>query len=212
MGLKNDWTIAHFLYYLSAFMIFGLIVETITVHLPDIYGQKTLHAINGIDPPIAIDSDYFGLNKKRVTFEDGSVFSLGSKVFAYPMYISSDSNPSGRSLLIVVRLLKLFSLLLFYMMLNFILRSLTQKNPFEPRNSMRLFTMGVALLSIDIFHFLQATFLSKSFNSELENHEIFFEAGFINSQGSIYFGLAIILLGFVFKEATRIHEELKLTV
>jgi len=212
MELKKDWTFAHFLYYLSAFIIVGVIGETITVHLPDLYGKKTLHSIIRVDPPLAIDTDYFELDKKRVLFDDGSVFTLGSKVFAYPMYISSNTAPHGRISLIILRLLKLAGLILFYVMLNFILRTVIEKNPFNAKNSMRLYIMGGALISIDILHLLQSTLLSNSFNQILEKQRLFLEAGFINSQGSIYFGLAIMLLGYVFKEATRIHEEQKLTV
>ncbi|MCR9132935.1 MAG: hypothetical protein NXI08_10185 [bacterium] len=73
--------------------------------------------------------------------------------------------------------------------------------------------MGGAVVSIDLIHFAQLNLLPKYFNLVIENHGLAAEpASAFQSQGSIYFGLAILLLGFVFKEATRIHKEQKLTV
>lgn len=212
MGLKKDWTLAHFLYYLSAFMLIGIVAQTITFHLPTLYGQHTLSSTFRVDSPMVIDSDYFELDKRRLLFDDGSVFTLGSRVYVYPMLISSEKAPTGAFVIILFRVLKLLCLFTFYLMLNFILKTVTQNNPFDPKNTLRLFMMGGSIIALDIFHFIQSNLLSGSFNKVLQNHELTLEAGFNQSQGSVYFGLAIVLLGYVFKEATRIHLEQKLTV
>ncbi|MCR9132934.1 MAG: hypothetical protein NXI08_10180 [bacterium] len=130
MSLKNDWSLAHFLYYLSAFIIIGIIAQTITFHLPDITGQKTLQSNIRTDPPVAIDSDYFDLAERRIAFEDGAVFTLGSKVYAYPMFIGAEQTPAGSVILLILRIAKLLCLFLFYVMLNFILRSVAEKTHF----------------------------------------------------------------------------------
>lgn len=211
--LKNDWTLAHFLCYLSAFMIIGVIAQFVTFHLPYIVGYNSIQSIASVDPPIAIDADYFGLEKKRIQFEDGSVFTIGSEVYAYASYYSDDNvRPEGSMLTLSIRILKFACLLIFYLMLNQILVSLTKKNPFDKRNVRRLYTMGLSLIGIHILHIIQAGLLSNYLNKIFTDSDLAFEPGFFGSQGSILFGLVIILLGYVFKEANRIHEELKLTV
>jgi hypothetical protein len=124
---------------------------------------------------------------------------------------SDNSFESKNLLLISVRFLKMIILVAFFYLLSKILKSVTKDNPFNPLNSRRLIAMGGLLVVQALIAFGHAFFVVHIFSTLQIEPALEFRPDF-ESVNSIFFGLLIMLLGFVFREATRIHEEQKLTV
>jgi len=212
MKLKNDWTLGHFLYYISWFMIFGLISQFITIHIPNLTGSNSITSIKNIDALVMINTEDLGI-ENRIYRDDGGYLYLGSSFHTNPMIISdSEEALSGYYIILLTRLLKFLALYIFYYTLNRILRSVIDNNPFDIKNSWRLYVMGISVLSLSFIHFLQSVLFSHYFNENMITEKITFETSFMGGQGSLTFGLAIVLLGYVFKEASRVYEEQKLTI
>ncbi|MBO6794810.1 MAG: DUF2975 domain-containing protein [Balneolaceae bacterium] len=112
----------------------------------------------------------------------------------------------------VARLFKYTTLLCFMILLARVLKTVSDKNPFDHSNSKRLLKMGVLVMCFGLFDVLSSYTFASALNEIGFKSDIVFRTVYEPLEPSIYVGLVLILLGFVFKEATRIHEELKLTV
>ncbi len=212
MKLKNDWSLAHFLYYISWFMIVGIITQVISTSLPTFYGSNSIASIQGMDPQVGISVESLGL-KRSTNLPDGTSLSFGKTMYSN-LFLVSDNEfyKTGSLIILVARFVRFIALFIFFFSLNRILKTVTKDEPYHLKNPTRLFIMGVSIMSLSLIQFIQSFlfvhYLSKSpFGEQLE-----FTPGFSGGDGSIIFGLAIVLLGFVFKEGARIHEEQKLTV
>jgi len=210
MKLKKDWSLAHFLYYNVWIIITGLIVSFISINSTYLTGGISFF-INApySDPMVQVDSE------ELITTD----FLVNDEHYLMPIQVkgrflvnnSESSFATKNLLLIVVRFLKMSILVAFFYLLARILKSVIKENPFDPLNSKRLLIMGGLLVFHAIFTFGHALFVADIFSSLQVDPTLSFKADF-ESVNSIFFGLLVMLLGFIFRKATEIHQEQKLTV
>jgi hypothetical protein len=99
-----------------------------------------------------------------------------------------------------------FALFLF----SAIMKSVTENEPFRHKNSQRLYIIGSLVMAAPLYFALkQWAVISLIKSSYLEEIELNWYPDDLNL---ILAGILIIVLGYVFKEGTRIYEEQKLTV
>lgn len=210
MKFKKDWSLAHFLYYNVWIIIIGIVVSFISIG--SVYftaGSDFFINAPYSDPMVQVDS-------KELISTD---FLVNEKHYLMPIQVkgrflvnNSESIFAKKNLLlIVVRFLKMLILVAFFYLLARILKSVITENPFNPLNSKRLLIMGGLLVFHALVAFGHALFVADIFSSLQVDPTLSFKADF-ESVNSIFFGPLVMLLGFIFREATRIHEEQKLTV
>ncbi len=210
MKLKKDWSLAHFLYYNVWIIIIGLIVAFISINSTYFTGGVSFF-INApySDPMVQIDS-------RELISTD---FLVNDEHYLMPLQVkdrflvnnSESSFATKNLLLIAIRFLKMIILAAFFYLLARILKSVIKDNPFDPLNSRRLLVMGALLVFQALIAFGHALFVADIFSSLQIDPTLSFKADF-ESVNSIFFGLLVMLLGFIFRKATEIHEEQKLTV
>ena len=210
MKLKKDWSLAHFLYYNVWIIIIGLIVSFISISSTYLTGGVSFF-INApySDPMVQVDSE------KLITTDflvNGEHYLIPIQVKGRFLVNNSESSFATKNLLLIaIRFLKMMILVAFFYLLARILKSIIKENPFDPLNSKRLLIMGGLLVFYALFAFGHTLFVAGIFSSLQIDPILNFKADF-QSVNSIFFGLLVMLLGFVFREATKIHEEQKLTV
>lgn len=210
MKLKQDWSLAHFLYYNVWIIIIGLIVSFISINSTYLTGGITFF-INApySDPMVQVDSEELISTDFLVNDEH---YLIPLQVKGRFLVNSSESSFATKNLLLIaIRFLKMIILVTFFYLLSRILRSIMNDNPFDPLNSRRLLSMGGLLVFQAVIAFGHALFVVHIFSSLQVDPNLNFKADF-ESVNSIFFGLLVMLLGFIFRKATEIHEEQKLTV
>lgn len=210
MKLKKDWSLAHFLYYNVWIIIIGLIISFLSINSTYFTGGVSFF-INApySDPMVQVDSEQF----------ISTDFLVNDEHYLMPLQVkgrflvnnSDNSFESKNLLLIAIRFLKMIILVAFFYLLSRILKSVTNDNPFNPLNSRRLIAMGGLLVVQALVAFGHAFFVVHIFSTLQIEPALDFKPDF-ESVNSVFFGLLIMLLGFIFREATKIHEEQKLTV
>lgn len=210
MKLKKDWSLAHFLYYNVWIIIIGLIVSFISINSTYLTGGITFF-INApySDPMVQVESE-------QIISTD---FLVNDEHYLIPLQVkgrflvnnSESSFATKNLLLIAIRFLKMIILVAFFYLLSRILKSIIKDNPFDSLNSRRLISMGGLLVFQAVIAFGHALFVAHIFSSLQIEPNLDFKADF-ESVNSIFFGLLVMLLGFIFRKATEIHEEQKLTV
>lgn len=213
MKLKKDWTLGHFLYYTSWFTIIGIILQFVSISFPVLFGSNSIMTLKEIDPPIAISAKSLSIDHNFYQ-QDGSYLALPLHIYTYPMVVAEKADFTRENLLIHgARLLKMGTLVFFFLMLARVLKTVIKKNPFEQKNSGRVFYMGISVIFLPLLSLLQGYLFQRTFNNVLIGSDFEFSISLLGSnQGSLTFGLSLVLLSYVFKEANRIHEEQKLTV
>ncbi|MEP1141004.1 MAG: DUF2975 domain-containing protein [Balneola sp.] len=114
-------------------------------------------------------------------------------------------------LLFALHLLKISVVILFFFLLTKILKTVVDKTIFESKNSTRLYFMGSLLLCIPLLKLIQAFILYQALLMVKFTEQVNFEP-YTDIKIEVILGIVIILLGYVFKEGTRIYEEQKLTI
>lgn len=212
MKLKKDWSLAHFLYYISWFMILSLVSQFITTSLPIFYGSNSIVSIQSMDPQVGITVESLGLEKSAY-LSDGTSLSLGNALYSNPFLVSdNESYKTGSLIILLARFTRFLALFIFFFSLNRILITVTKNEPYHFKNSTRLFVMGLSIMSLSPIQFIQSFLFVHYLSKSPFGEQFDFIPGFAGSEGSLIFGLSIVLLSYVFKEGTRIYEEQKLTV
>jgi|GEM_PF-3673565 len=208
--LKNDWTLTHFLFYITWFGILSSILVVLTTLF--IYYQSAENALlifPHIDPLVEIQN--LEIEDDELLSNNGD-YLMPLRIYSNVGIASFGDDFSGYNLpLLALRLAKFGCLLLLFLYFSRILKSVIDKNPFNPRNHVRLYLMGIFLIGFSVFDSVLGISISSSLNNIGFQSEIMFKPVF-NVDQFVYLGLILVVLGFVFKEATLIHEEQKLTV
>lgn len=208
--LKNDWSLAHFLYYISRISAW-LYIVTIAVQL-----TTTFTMFNSDDRymallqnPVSITVENFS---ESTSFETNSVkghFAEQVEGTANLMLKKSSVEPYAYLLLIFDYFdygLLAFGLFLF----SGIMKSVTEKEPFRQKNIRRLYTIGIIVMLAPFYFALKQWMVTSLIKgSYLQGIELNW---FPKDTNLILAGILIIVLGYVFKEGARMYEELKLTV
>ncbi|MBO6535639.1 MAG: DUF2975 domain-containing protein [Balneolaceae bacterium] len=210
MGLKNDWSLAHFLYYTTWLGAITSVVAILVVLL--LYYQSAEDALlvfPQIDPLVELRE--LEIDDEQLVSETGH-YLMPLKMYVNVGYASFDEDLSATNLyILLLRILKFSCLLGFLLLLSQILKSVIDKQPFANRNSVRLLWMGGILIGYSVIDSILGFSIASSLNDINFQSGIHFKPIF-NLDQYIYLGLILFVLGYVFKEATRIHEEQKLVV
>lgn len=208
--LKNDWSLAHFLYYISRIMawlyILTIIVE-LTTMITMFNSESSYFAL--IQKPVSLTVENFS---ETTSFETNSVKGyLTDHVegTANLMLKKSSVEPTAY-LLILFDYLDYGALIFGLFIFSGIMKSVTEKEPFRQKNIRLLYTIGVMVMLAPFYFALKQWMITSLIRgSYLQGIELNW---FPKDTNLILAGILIIVLGYVFKEGAKLYEEQKLTV
>lgn len=210
MKLKKDWSLRHTLYYLTWFFTIGLALNFFTV--TSMYltaGTDYFLSAPGFDPLIGIDSRGMDLPDYETTEQN---FLMIFDVYVRPLLMSkSDAFKSWNLAVLGARALKFITLFTFFLFLTKIFRSIADENPFDGNNPKRLYFMGALLMLLPLVNLLHSWTIIQILSTQTYSADLTFKP-LVQYDLHFFIGMVILLLGYVFKEGARIHEEQKLTV
>lgn len=211
MEFKKDWSLAYFLYYICQIGIWLTVIDALIMIL---FNSSQY---------VSEDGTYF-IHSVPVTLNIDGVESLDDivrenvRINIYnPVKANIAINASFQEYLPAFLFyygLKAYSTILIVVILFFfgkVLKNVAEGNPFDITNSKYLYIIGWTLFltsALNIFiQFLPLPLLDSL--SLPEGYEFSSIQGF---EDYMMIGIFVIVLGYVFKEGTRIYEEQKLTV
>ena len=216
MKLRKDWSLAYLLLYICQ-IGYWLIIINLGVEL---FMSASLFSNDYViidNIPVHLELEKFE-EYKEIEFEN-TYLNIAERM-------STDIHISGPYDEIKIAFfffngLKLYENTVFFIilfMLSKVLRSVAEGDPFHGKNPSHLYVIGWTLIIYSIinisFQFMSAGhFISLPFFSDLALPEGI-DITSLNLFGEDFLldGIFIIVLGYVFKEGARIHEEQKLTV
>lgn len=211
MKFKNDWTLSHFIYYTTWIALIGLALNFITFFgMSYITSDSFFTSLPVIDPLTKVEPNNFVVENLRVGKEYNSLTPLR----VHASFMVKNEYPEFSSQVNKVHAVRVFRLLIlagFLFILTHIIKSIIQENPFEKRNSKRLYLLGSLLILLSVVNVLHGYLIAHAL-SQLPMENTLNFSPIIEIDVLIFFGLILLLLGYVFKEGNRIHEEQKLTV
>ncbi len=211
MKLKKDWSLAYFLYYITWFLLIGLVLNFVTFFAFNFIDEHDFFTtMPVIDPMIEIDPAGF-VNNDLLTNNEGVFLSPLSIHTRLMIQSDMPAFKSGVEKVHGIRIVRLVILFLFFFILTRILKSVVQKNPFEKENSKRLYIMGALLFALAAVNILHGYLIANALTALALEPSVTFSP-VIEIDFLLFFGLVLLLLGYVFKEGARIYEEQKLTV
>ena len=213
MELRKDWSLAYFLLYLCQ-ISYWLIVISVGIELVMSATQLSNEHIVLTDIPVNLELQQFD---QYDDLEVAGVMLNISERMSSEMHLSGPYNKIKEAFF-VFNGLKIYKNSIFFMLfflLSRVLKNVAQGNPFHPNNSSYFSIIGL-ILSLSggtniAFQFLNAGHL---ISLPIINDIGLPEITSLNLFGKdfILAGIFFIVLGYVFKEGTRIYEEQKLTV
>lgn len=216
MKLRKDWSLAYFLLYMCQ-ISYWLIIIGIGVELVISFSHLSNDRVVIRDIPVHIELQQFD------EYKDVEVENTYLNI---PERMSSELHISGpyeevRSAFYFFNGLKFYEITVFFIlffMFSKMLKNVAEGDPFHAKNSKYLSVIGLTLLisgSLNIaFQFLNAGHFFHLPLLESIDLPDGVDITSLNIFGKdfILAGIFIIVLGYVFKEGTRIYEEQKLTV
>jgi len=207
---KNDWTLAHLLYYLSqiGYILTGvyliMMISMLASQLKD--GQLMSNQI-----PVRMEVEQLKqetpvqLNESKLYFSDTVEGKIGFSK-------TTDGSIWPVIGFYVIELSKQIILFITLFLFSKIFKTIINEEPFSEKNPIYLFTIGwILVLTPLAFQFIGLFF--QSFFANLQLPEGIQILG-LNSYGDGYIlaGIFMIVLGYVFREGNRLYEEQRLTV
>lgn len=207
--LKNDWSLAYFIYYVCWLGYWGIVltvvVQTVTVSAMVNDGTQYIH-----DVPVQLQleqfSDFrdFKLDKANINIPEKTTARIGievteSNIFAFLYY-------NG------LKLYRAAILFIILFVLAKMMKNVAENNPFDSNNPFYLYIIGWTLITSSVIN-IGISFLPLPILTHLALPEGF-KVTSLDMFGNnfLILGIFVIVLGYVFKEGARIHEEQKLTV
>lgn len=208
--LKSDWSLAHFLYYISqisAWLYILMVVVQLTTTITMFNSDGRYMAL--LQKPVSVTVENFSVT---TSFETNSLKGhLTDRVegTANLMLKKSSVEPAAYLLILFDYLdygILAFGLFLF----SGIMKSVTEKEPFRQKNTRRLYTIGVMVMLAPFYIALKQWFVTSLIKgSYLQGINLYW---YPKDTNLIIAGIFIIVLGYVFKEGAKLYEEQKLTV
>jgi hypothetical protein len=207
---KNDWTLAHFLYYISKIgyiLTFCYLLLMLLIFLFQLQGDQ----VGTEKIPLKIELHQFSDTNDWVL--ESETLSVSENVTTQVNIKATEKSPTsaviGFHLLTMVEKVLLFVILLLF---NKIFKTIIDEEPFSKKNPKYLFIIGWIVFLMPIFYHL-IDYIAQPYFAQLALPEGVRILGLaFSGNGSIYVGIFIILLGYVFKEGNRLYQEQKLTV
>lgn len=208
--LKNDWSLAYFLHYISrisAWLYIVTIAVQFTTMLTMFNSEDRYMAL--LQNPVSLTVENFS---ETTSFETNSVKGyLTDRVDGTANLMLKKSSVEPATYLLMLFDYFDYGILAFGLFLfSGIMKSVAEKEPFRQRNDRRLYTIGIIVMLAPFYFTLKqwvVTSLIKG--SYLQGIEL---TWYPKDTNLIIAGIFIIVLGYVFKEGARMYEELKLTV
>lgn len=208
--LKNDWTLAHFLYYITQFSYIGIVVYVmITSAMLIILWQNGTPGSHPIPVQIEVEqfTEYNSYEMANMNFYfteelDGSIRLSSSKASsAWPIF--------GFFMISLFKYAILFSILF---LLNRIIKTVIDEEPFIEKNATYLFATGWVLVLTPVAYYI-FNYFAQSYFAQLSFPDGFRITSLDNyGEPFIIAGIFMFILGYVFREGNRLYEEQKLTV
>ena len=208
--LKSDWSLAYFLYYMCWLGYWGIILTVIvqTITISAILDDGT-HYIHDIPVSLQMEqfSDYrdFELDGVNINIPEKTNASIG-------MEVTTQSNFWALFFYNGLKLYEAAILFIVLFVLAKVMKNVAEDDPFHSKNPFYLYVIGWTLFIASTIN-LGIHYLPMPILSDLKLPEGF-EITSLNLFGNSFMmlGILVIVLGYVFKEGARIHEEQKLTV
>ncbi len=208
--LKSDWSLAHFLYYISRISAW-LYIVTIAVQL-----TTTITMFNSGDRymamlqnPVSVTVENFS---ETTSFETNSVKGhLTDRVEGTANLMLKKSSVEPAAYLLILFDYFDYGILAFGLFLfSGIMKSVTEKEPFRQKNIRRLYTIGVMVMLAPFYLALKQWMVVSLIKGDyLQGIDLYW---YPKDTNLIIAGIFIIVLGYVFKEGARMYKELKLTI
>jgi len=208
--LKNDWSLAYFLYYIfriSAWLYILLIIVQLTTTVTMFTSEGRYMAL--LQNPVSFNIENFS---ESSSFETNSAkgYLVGRAEGTVNLMLKKSSVEPAAYLLILFYYFDYAALVFGLFLFSGIMKSVTEKEPFQHKNIRRLYIIGgMVILAPFYFTLKKWTITSLIETSYLQGIEL---TWYPKDTNLIVAGIFIIVLAYVFKEGARMHEELKLTV
>ena len=207
MKLQKDWSLSHFLYYITWIILGTIVLNFVIFFLMDFsLESETFVSLPIIDPLVKINPDDL--------FKPG--FSNAESQYFAPMEIRARFMVHSVELkyiyqINVVRLMRVlrFALLFaFFFLFSRIFRSVVQKNPFDSKNSLRLYIMGTLLIGLTVLNGLHSHLIAKVLSALPGGPSLNFSS-VLELDFLPFFGLVLLFLGYVYKKGNEMNESLR---
>lgn len=211
MKLKNDWSWAHFLLNISRLSYGIMIVIGIRTVIFPIFTQSFFDEIYATDMLVSMDYEIPG-----ETYSSDYEFAkihLNRPLSGNIIVRTNETTDAGFIVYIFsIHALQVIIGLLFFHFLTPMLKNVAEHDPFNMKNPKYLYRIGWLLVGAGIAK--GAIYFSPiPFQEKLLLPAGFAIRGFLlYGDNLILLGIFSFVLGYVFQEAVRIHEEQKLTV
>ncbi|MTI89544.1 MAG: DUF2975 domain-containing protein [Balneolaceae bacterium] len=208
MKLKNDWTLAHLLYYLSWYgaglialgiiltVLFSLLLGHPSPVLGEISVRVQIESIKGATEVIDAQSSLFIRNPADAMF-----------------FVQSDSWDFSPVILLlyVLEHIKLVAMAIVLYLFSKIFKSIIDQVPFHEKNPFYLFCIGWIFFLSSTLDFILNQFIESSLKT------LSIEAGYQITGVQVFgdymiLGIFMIVIGYVFKEGNRLKKEQELTI
>lgn len=208
--LKNDWSLAYFLYYISrisAWLYILLIIVQLTTTVTMFTSEGRYMAL--LQNPVSINVEEFS---ESSAFETNSAkgFLVNRVEGTVNLMLKKSSVEPAAYLLILLDYFDNAALIFGLFIFSGIMKSVTKEEPFQRKNIRRLYIIGVMVMLAPFYFTLKQWIVASLIEgSYLQGIEI---TWYPNDTNLIMAGIFIIVLGYVFKEGARMYEEQKFTV
>ncbi|NGP87497.1 DUF2975 domain-containing protein [Fodinibius halophilus] len=210
MTFNKDWTLAHFLYYISQIgyvLIGGLIlIQTFTFFMQSQNNHLSTDLI-----PVQLEVQEF---KEASDIKAGEVTLHINEEMNGRVRLSTSDKSSQWPIIgfFLVGLLKYVILAIVLFLFSKLFKTIIDKEPFSEKNPTYLFTIGW-ILFLAPFTIPALNFFVHPYFASLDLPENLSIAGLTYmGDGYAYAGIFILVLGYVFKEGNRLYKEQQLTI
>lgn len=207
---KSDWSLAHFLYYISqisAWLYIVMIAVQLTTTVTMFNSEGPYMAL--LQSPVSFSIEELS---KSTSFETNSIKGyMVDRVDGTANLMLKKSSIEPTAYLLVLLNYMDYGFLVFGLFLfSGIMKSVTEEEPFRKNNIRRLYVIGTMVIIAPFYFALkQWAVITLIQGSYLEGIELSWN---LRDTNLILAGILIIVLGYVFNERARIYEEQKLTV
>ncbi|WP_020403884.1 DUF2975 domain-containing protein [Gracilimonas tropica] len=216
MKFRKDWSLAYFLLYLCQ-LSYWLIILGVVVEIISSIGYLTNGRVVIRDIPVNMELEQFDPYKD---------IEFANSYMNIPERMTSEIHISGdyeevKSAFFFYNGLKIYENAVFFILLYLfskVLRNVAEGSPFHSKNSTYLSQIGTILFAVGTVNFSFLFLNSGHFISLPILNNLGFPEGIdityldLFGKDFIFAGIFMIVLGYIFKEGTRIYEEQKLTV
>jgi|AntRauTorckE6833_2_1112554.scaffolds.fasta_scaffold04901_7 hypothetical protein len=216
MEFRKDWSLAYFLLYMCQ-LGYWMIVINIGILGVDLFMSFSNNSVIIDNIPVHLELEQFE-EYKDVEFEN--TYLNISERMSTDIHISG-SYDDVENAFFFYNGLKIYENAVFFILLFFfakVLRNVAEGSPFHAKNSTYLSTIGTILLAVGAINFSFQFLNTGHFISLPILNNLGFPDGIdiiyldLFGKDFIFAGIFMIVLGYIFKEGTRIYQEQKLTV